>query len=207
LLLRTSTPDATHRYPLLEGRDVQPFRVGSPRLYIDADPARLKWAGCRLRPESDYRSVRFVIRQTAKVPMAALHTGLPFRNSLLAGFDADGLDAELLVGLLNSALYRALHLSQQRDARQAAFPQVKIGHLRSLPLPPADVVARDRVRTLCRTVTETPQRAHPEIDAAVFDLFQIPAAERRAVVEFVRARAPELGHSFGSSDESGSATS
>lgn len=208
LLLRASAPDATHQYPLLEGRDVQPFRVGPPRLYIDADPARLKWAGCRLRPESDYRSVRFVIRQTAKVPIAALHTGLPFRNSLLAGFDADGLDAELLVGLLNSALYRALHLSQQRDARQAVFPQVKIGHLRSLPLPPPDALGRDRVREVCRALAaETARRAHPELDAAVFDLFQVRSPERRAVLDFVGTRAPELGHALGLSEQTASANS
>lgn len=197
LLLRAPAADATHRYPLLEGRDVRPFHVGPPRLFIDSDPERIKWAGCRLRPESDYRSVRFVIRQTAKVPIAALHTGLPFRNSLLAGFEADGLDAELLVGLLNSALYRALHLSQQRDARQATFPQVKIAHLRGLPEPPADASARECVRRLCRAANVDAPRAHAGLDSAVFDLFEVSSTARSAVIEFVASRAPELGHTGG----------
>jgi hypothetical protein len=197
LLLRASRPDAEHPYPLLEGRDVRPFRVGPPRLFIDSDPARIKWAGCRLRPEGDYASVPVVIRQTAKAPIAALHTGLPFRNSLLAGFEADGIDAELLVGLLNSALYRALHLSQQRDARQAAFPQVKIAHLRGLPRPPTDASARERVRVSCRAASAEALPAFAALDSAVFDLFAIPHSSRRDVIAFVSSRAPELGHASG----------
>ena len=137
LLLRSADPDETHDYPLLEGRDVAEFRQGVPRLFLCADPEALRRARCRVRALADYRSVSFVIRQTAAVPIAALHGGMPFRNTLLAGFDHADYPAQLMVGLLNSALYRALHLTARRDARQAAFPQVKIGHLRALPRPPA----------------------------------------------------------------------
>ena len=138
LLRRSPNPDARYHYPLLEGRDVREFFEGEPRLFLSPDLAALAKARCRLRDREDYQRVHFVIRQTARYPIAALHQGLPFRNSLLAGFAVDGLPADLVVGLLNSSLYRALHLALRRDARQATFPQVKVGHLRALPEPPRD---------------------------------------------------------------------
>jgi hypothetical protein len=87
LLLRAAAPDVRHRYPLLEGKNVQEFQEGPVRLYLCDDADALRAAGCRLRPESAYTRVRFVVRQTARVPIAALHNGQPFRNSLLAGFE------------------------------------------------------------------------------------------------------------------------
>ncbi|HEY3236150.1 MAG TPA: N-6 DNA methylase, partial [Polyangiaceae bacterium] len=187
LCLRASAPDARHRYPLLQGRDVSEFREGGARLYLCADPERVRWAGCRLRPESDYRRVRFVVRQTACVPIAALHGGLPFRNTLLAGFEVDGLCPELVVGLLNSALYRACHVASQRDARQAVFPQVKVGHLRSLPRPPekSALVSQIVKLTLCATHSGIDSELFRELDRAVFDLFDLSGPERDEVQNFV----------------------
>jgi hypothetical protein len=196
LLARTPAPTSVHAYPLLEGRDVHEFRVGPTRLFLNAAPERIKWAGCRVRPQTDYARVAFVVRQTAKVPIAARHNGLPFRNSLLAGFEADGLDTELLVGLLNSALYRALHLASQRDARQAVFPQVKIAHLRSLPRPPREHSELHAVRELSRHAATQGGAAAVRLalDHAVFELFDIPSTDRAKVLRFVSERAPELGH-------------
>lgn len=194
LFLRAPEPDALHGYPLLEGRDVFEFRQGEPRLYLRADPELLRLAGARLRAAEDYRRVGFVVRQTAKMPIAALHRGLPFRNSLLAGLSADGISAELAVALLNSALYRALHLAARRDARQAAFPQVKLAHLRSLPRPPACSDLCERVAQFTRRATlsgVSPELRH-ELDAAVFDLFAVPPDHRRAVLAWLAERAPEL---------------
>src|SRR5690606_21970407 len=154
LLLRAELPDQTHQLPLLEGRNVSEFSQGPPRLFLRADPALLKQAKCRLRSHDDYQRVDFVVRQTAPVPIAALHGGLAFRNSLLGGFASALLSARLLVALLNSSLYRALHLAGQRDARQAAFPQVKVGHLRALPLPPRDEAIWASLEQLTQTATD-----------------------------------------------------
>jgi hypothetical protein len=121
---------------------------------------------------------------------------VPFRNTLIAGFQHESLAPEVVVGLLNSALYRALHLSRQRDARQATFPQVKVAHLRALPLPPLDAALLDRVASLVRVATREGICAElrAELDAAVFDAFDVPADEREEVFDFIRQRAPELGH-------------
>ncbi|MBN1611901.1 MAG: hypothetical protein JW940_35045 [Polyangiaceae bacterium] len=199
LLLRSPRPDAGHRYPLLEGRNVREFHEGAVQLYLRDDPELLRRARCRMRPESDYTRVRFVVRQTARVPIAALHNGQPFRNSLLAGFDHPDWPPALVVGLLNSALYRALHLALRRDARQAAFPQVKIAHLRALPRPPQDPALMSRIEEVTRSATATgvSPALRATLDALVFDLFGVPAKDRTATLRFVQARAPEHGHGAG----------
>ncbi|HVJ18253.1 MAG TPA: N-6 DNA methylase [Polyangiaceae bacterium] len=189
-LFRRGPAGDGHDYPLLEGKDVAEFRVGQPRLFLKADQAVLRRSGCRLRAAGDYQRVRFVVRQTAKMPIAALHTGLPFRNTLLAGFDHGEFTPELMVGLLNSALFRALHLAARRDARQATFPQVKVAHLRALPRPPDNSELRARVAELARSATgggvDAALRA--ALDESVFDLFELRPEERHEVVAFVSMR-------------------
>jgi hypothetical protein len=194
LFLRAPKPDAEHGYPLLEGRNVREFHQDPPGLFLRVDRDLLRRAGVRLRAQDEYQRVSFVVRQTAAVPIAALHGGLPFRNSLLAGFAVENVNAELAVGLLNSALYRALHLASRRDARQAAFPQVKIRHLRALPRPPDCARLRRRVELISREATSGPfsQQLRAELDESVFELFAIPRDHRRRVVDFLAQRVPQL---------------
>jgi hypothetical protein len=190
LLRRAETPDARHDYPLLEGRDVREFSEGEPRLFLAPDVQALAAARCRVRDKNDYQRVRFVIRQTARYPIAALHRGLPFRNSLLAGFAVDGLPPGLVVGLLNSSLYRALHLAFRRDARQAAFPQVKIAHLRALPLPPHDPDAQEQITRLTAELTHdgVAPGVVDRLDSAVFGLFSLESSIAKEILDFLAAR-------------------
>ncbi len=196
LMLRAPAPDRRHRYPLLEGRNVSEFSEGEPRLYLCAEPDELARARCRVRRREDYLDVRFVVRQTADVPIAAMHSGLPFRNSLLAGLEVDGLGAELVVALLNSALYRAIHLSTRRDARQAVFPQVKLAHLRALPRPPPGAELHRRLEEITRKATRggVSPALRRELDDTVFDLFAVPADHRREVCTFLAFRSKRLGY-------------
>ncbi len=190
LFLRAEAPDARHTLPLLEGKRVGEFRVSPPALFLDPDREALARAGCRLRPAEHYHRARFVVRQTAKYPIAALHTGLPFRNTLLAGFDHAEISPEVAVALLNSSLYRALHLALRRDARQAAFPQVKVSHLRALPRPPSEPRALAQLAALTRRATDRglDPGTRTELDAQVFGLFGLSAGERAAVAAFMLAR-------------------
>src|SRR5690606_34262689 len=79
----SAMPTARHTVPLRSGSDVFPFSLREPSFH--ADPNRI----VRLRTPEVWREVRFVVRQTARFPMAALSDGLAFRNSLLAGFEDD----------------------------------------------------------------------------------------------------------------------
>jgi hypothetical protein len=194
LLYRGSTPPPEYSYPLLEGRNIAEFRLSAPRLFLKPDAAVLAAQRCRLREVSAYARVKLVVRQTAALTIAAAHDGTPFRNSLLAGFELPELPALLTLGLLNSTLYRALHLASRRDARQGAFPQVKVAHLRALPAPPSkpqrEQIAELALLASSRTLDAELRRA---LDAAVFEMFQIEPEEADEIVAFVRELAPAAG--------------
>lgn len=129
-----SAPDAVHSVALRVGSDVRPFARAAPSRY--ADPA---WFQRRLRSAEAWRAVDVLVRQTARVPMAAVSDGEGFRNSLLACFACEAFSAECLVAYLNASPIRWRHYHLHRDAR-LGMPQVKIGHLRGIPRPPASIV-------------------------------------------------------------------
>ncbi|MBK8256669.1 MAG: hypothetical protein IPK82_28855 [Polyangiaceae bacterium] len=126
---RGDEPWAAGEVGLRAGTDVAPFLRKAPS--FRCDPSRY---GKRFRSSESFAEVRVLVRQTARVPMACLADGLPFRNSVLAGFEIPGVPPPLLVAYLCSWPVGFFHFMRHRDARQG-MPQIKIGHLRSLPLP------------------------------------------------------------------------
>lgn len=166
--------DASHAVALRVGSDVRAFYRGAPSLYADAS-----WFGARLREGAEWAKVAVLVRQTARVPIAARSDGEGFRNSLLAGFESGLYPAGFLVAYLNSTVVRWRHFYRNRDAR-LGMPQVKIGHLRAIVAPPARVVdelARigDALSTRNAGVTNNEMRA---IDDIVADAFGLTEADR-----------------------------
>ncbi len=133
-------PDASRNIGLRTGSDIGAFHRRAPSLY-----ARASDFGRRLRAPRAWERVRVLIRQTARVPIAALSDGGAFRNSILAGFANPTFPATFLVAYLNSTPVRWLHFARHRDARQG-LPQVKIGHLRAIPAPIRPTMIRELSR-------------------------------------------------------------
>jgi N-6 DNA Methylase len=194
LLYRGAQPPPDFAYALLEGRNVAEFSLGQARLFLKADRRLLLELRCRLRDASDYARVKLVVRQTAAITIAAAHDGTPFRNSLLAGFELEAYPPGLMLGLLNSTLYRALHLASRRDARQGVFPQVKVQHLRALPAPPPSA-DRHAIAALADRASQTglTLELRRELDRLVYAAFGISAAEADELVGFVSRLAPKAG--------------
>ena len=68
--------------------------------------------------------------------MAAVHTAPTyFRNSLLAVREVEGLDPRFVASVLNAQVLADWHQAAHLDARQRAFPQLKVRHLRAAPFP------------------------------------------------------------------------
>jgi hypothetical protein len=83
-----------------------------------------------------------------------------------------------------------LHLALRRDARQATFPQVKIGHLRALPEPPSDAGRRAEIAEISATLTRSgfDRALADRLDAAVFGLFALESSAIGEILEFLGAR-------------------
>jgi hypothetical protein len=167
--------------PLRGGSDIREFQLGPPSYY--ADPVAL---GGRLRDESEYREVRLVVRNTARYPIAALSDGCAFRNSLLAVFESTEWPAHALLALLNSAFVRWVHFHRFRDARQPVMPQLKIAHLRSIPMPHSwGDASRDTMAEIGRRLTAGPSPPTDDeragLDLAAFDLYRVSTEAREMV--------------------------
>jgi hypothetical protein len=197
--------------PVLEGKLIGRYGCRPPRIAVRLDSAHPLFMS---RPER-YRDATFVIRQTASYPIVGPREhALYFRNSLLALFSpSDGLDVRYLVALLNSKLLRFVYCETVREARQRAFPQVKVRALQSLPLRKLDLARdsdqrrHDAIVLLAQTALETQRRAvtarraneqhslardfeaiDRHIDDLVYDLYEL-SSEERDTVEKSLARA------------------
>ena len=172
--------------PLREGGDIREFFLGEPRLWAD-------WAalGRQARAVEEYAAVRFVVRQTASFPIATTYDGLPFRNSLLAGFGSEQWQPAVLVALLNSSVVRWHHYMRHRDARQPVLPQVKVGHLRSIPEPVR--VTPSHLATLAALTKrfeagETVGAERAELDRLVATMYDLSDAEFEVVSAWAEVR-------------------
>jgi hypothetical protein len=128
-----------------------------------------------------------LIRQTARYPLAARSDGLPFRNSVLAGFGDDEYDQNLLIAWVNSSPIRWFHYHKQRDARQG-MPQVKIAHLRDLPAPPKNARVTRELAELGHRLGERNGGVSPteqcRLDELVSEALGLAPAELRVISEW-----------------------
>jgi hypothetical protein len=173
-------PIPPYLVPIREGADVGEHIARPPRLYVDKSAL----AG-RFRPDEEWQAVRLYIRQTARYPIAALSDGLPFRNSILAGYSTEGWSEHALVCYLNSRPIRWFHYTRNRDARQG-MPQVKIAHLRALCAPPpskAELI--ERLAAMGRRVGEAnagiTEEDRAEVEALVAEALDLTHEEQRCV--------------------------
>ncbi|MEC7986963.1 MAG: TaqI-like C-terminal specificity domain-containing protein [Myxococcota bacterium] len=122
--------------PIYEGKDVSPFQLRAPRKWFLTSYHPTEGEYYRDGVLHRYETVAILIRQTASRPIAAMHNPkYPFRNSILGCFGIEGVDDFIVLCWLNSTVVAWFHQQQNREAKQQAFPQLKIRHLRNLPLP------------------------------------------------------------------------
>jgi hypothetical protein len=123
-----------------------------------------------------------LIRQTARVPLAARADGGAFRNTLLAGFGSEEVSWGVILAWLNTSVVRWGHYHRHRDAR-LGMPQVKVGQLRALPAPPAGV--REALRHWGERLGERNDGITPDeqraLDELAFDALGLTPDERARV--------------------------
>ncbi|WP_437325834.1 Eco57I restriction-modification methylase domain-containing protein [Sorangium sp. So ce381] len=183
---RADAPEPPYTCPIREGADVGELVARAPRHHVDR--AGVKG---RFRKDEDWKAVRLLIRQTARYPIAALSDGLPFRNSILAGFSDATWSEFALLCYLNSSPVRWWHYTRHRDAREG-MPQVKIAHLRAIPAPPpagaALIAALDALgRELGPANAGLPADARRHLDGTVASMLEMTEEERGCVARWAAA--------------------
>lgn len=182
---------------LYEGTSVREFELLAPTAY--GDPENLD----ELAKTEKWSGVAVFIRQTARYPSACLSARAPFRNSILAGFSVGVFTPGFLLAYLNSSAIRWYHFHAQRDAQQG-MPQVKIGHLRSLPAPcgaVAELAALgDRLGARGSGITDSERT---DLDRVVGDALALDEGERELVAAWASANPPPVGRTSRSASTDG----
>ncbi|MFH1314372.1 MAG: TaqI-like C-terminal specificity domain-containing protein [Candidatus Eisenbacteria bacterium] len=155
--------------PVLEGRRIHPFCCDSPDRWLDPTYVCREGEYFRMASEEVYRNTDIILRQTADRPIAARHIHqCHFRNSVLALKVEEPFSVEYLLAVLNSDAARWIYAALSYEAKQRAFPQVKIHALRRLPIPdPSAHPNRARADRIIETVCRIESQAVPE--DALFD--------------------------------------
>ena len=119
-----------------QGRDLQPWSLGPPSARLEVNLERTPERRFRIPALERMQAFPVLLRQTADRPKAALHTEPTyFRNSLLATREVEGLDPRFIACVLNAQVLADWHRAAHCDARQRAFPQIKVRHLSAAPFP------------------------------------------------------------------------
>jgi hypothetical protein len=127
---------ATGAVPIIEGRQVQPFRCDPPRRWLRLRYSPADGEYFRICDPATYGETDVLLRQTASRPVAARHLyHCHFRNSVLALEVPRDFSVEYILGILNSDAAALLYAAAAPDAGQRTFPQVKVGRLKMLPIP------------------------------------------------------------------------
>ena len=122
--------------PVREGKQIAEYLLSPPTKCVLTGYKAVGGEYWTIRARNRYENVPILLRQTASRPIAALHKDpCYFRNSMLACNGSPLLSNRALVCILNSELIALFHRTQTSEAGQKVFPQVKIKHLRSLPMP------------------------------------------------------------------------
>ena len=137
LSLDEAQPDSV---PVLEGKQIARYTCRPPTKTLRLGYEASNGEYFTIRPVDRYRNAPFVIRQTASHPIVGPRRHAEyFRNSLLALYPPDdGRDVRFVVAILNSRLMRYVYRVSVKESAQKAFPQVKVGSLRSLPIRAVD---------------------------------------------------------------------
>lgn len=198
--------------PVLEGKQVGRYICREPTKVLRLSYEASKGEYFRIRPVERYRNAPFVIRQTANQPIVGpRHYADYFRNSLLALYPpTDGRDVRFVVAVLNSRLIRYVYRVSVVESAQKAFPQVKVGSLRSLPVRAVDqrserdkhihdsLVARVHQLIELHTLVESTETSHDrqvlnrriigldrEIDQLVERMYDLSESEVSQVVQYL----------------------
>lgn len=167
--------------PVREGKNVFPYRCEEPSKWLLLSYEAADTEYFTIRSLETYVQFPILLRQTAKRPVAAAHSNPTyFRNSVLACRGLPSVPLELVLAWLNSSAVGVFHMTKVREANQRVFPQVKVKHLRALPLPDwkiAQSLLSTNVKTLVSKAGQGDVSALDELDTAISFAFGLTDVE------------------------------
>jgi hypothetical protein len=129
--------------PALRGRDVTPYRLKSPSVFVKFGP----WLANPGAPKQRLSAKRVLVRELCRrdgkltaavergecIPLHGVHCIFP-----------TGIRADVLTAILNSSIIARYVRTHAGSFTKVDFQRITIGELRELPIPPAAIVGKLR---------------------------------------------------------------
>lgn len=200
LFLGESPTHDGYAKPVLFGQDIHCYQLTSGRQYIWYHKKKLtalerqrtagRGMGLRLREPDIFERPKILSRQTADRIIACLdETGYYYMNTLHSAYVTDpGFNPWYVLAVMNSRLSYFYYTRYTGETDQA-YAQVKIAHLKGLPIPRADGESQTKIVHLARQLQNSladhagRQALFTEIDERLFQLLGLGPEE----INLVRA--------------------
>lgn len=145
---------------------------------------------------------KIIWRQTAPYIKATIDSeGRWFRNTIQCGWVKDEfqkkLDLYYVLGLLNSSLLRMWYCEIVNEAAGKVFPQVKLTHIKKLPIKVGEPKAQAKIASLVKKLLSAnkdipSQSIIEEIDQLVYDVYDLKKSEIEAAEDFKQSGKKKL---------------
>jgi type I restriction-modification system DNA methylase subunit len=180
--------------PFLKGRDILPWTVSEPDNYLRHDyESFLDPRKDVFRFSPEYLSIRpkVIYRQTSNTIIAAIDCDGRYLDKTVhlivprTGWTPQFSD-KLLVGLLNSRLFRYLYTYISQETEGRAFAQVKTTYIKKLPVPRNGSSSSKKIvdivdRILNGSKRDTLPQLEELLNRAVYELYNLSPKEIEAV--------------------------
>jgi len=175
-----------------------PFFEGNVSRYCVIPPTDPAFVKVTERDAPWHREERLVIRRL--VSRANRLMAARMKNDIVVKKDlyvlkstSNATELSFFLGVLNSSLLSYLYLARSASATKDDFRQVSLEGLRDLPLPD-DQSKHNDVCSLVEQIEKKVQKGDnwanldAELDTLIFEIYDIPEAERCEVAEFLAAK-------------------
>lgn len=178
----TRTRKGKNWFPLISGKDIEPYEIQSHKKYINFNRQILQQSA----PKHVYNQTpKIVYRFITDKPVFAIdRDGQITLNSANSFFlERDDISESLLIAYLNSALFRFILLKK--------FNSLKVlrSHLEELPIPFIPPKSEEEIISMVKKIEESAKKDREylmhELDNTIFDLYNIPLNDRRYILETV----------------------
>lgn len=145
--------------------------------------------------EAFIQKEKILWRQTAPCLVATIDSeGRWFRNTIQCGWIKneykDKVDIYYILGLFNSKYFKYLYQKIVNESSGRAFPQVKITHLRKLPIKIASKERQENISCLVNTILALKRKdrdaditnLESQIDDIVYNIYELTEEELTAVI-------------------------
>lgn len=163
--------------PVFRGRDVQPFKLGEPKSFIDFKPNKFQ----QVAPERFFRAPEKLIYKFISTKLVFAYDAkqcLTLNSANILIPTIPGMSLKVVLAFLNS------HVFQYIFRKKFATHKVLRGDLEQLPFPLINTITHDKIETLVDLILNG-EKVRNELEDLLFSTFNLEGHDVKLINEMV----------------------